>query len=139
MTDTQKQNIEKLRLQGMGYRRIANALDIPMSTVKSHCQRYKLPVGEIIKIPAKVADKTICKQCGKPLEQKPKAKPKFFCCDKCRYDYWNNSPAQRDSLRYILCAGCGTVFTSYESRNRKYCGHSCYINHRFPKGELIHE
>lgn len=138
MTDTQKKNVEKLRLRGLGYKRIADVLDLSVSTVKSHCQRNKLPVGRISSAAEIVENKAVCKQCGKPLEQPSKRKPKTFCGDKCRYAWWNANQDQRHSAQYIVCAGCGNAFASV-SRNRKYCGHACYINDRFPKEGLASE
>jgi len=134
MTDAQKQNIRDMRLRGMGYKRIAGSLDLSENTVKSFCKRNKLGSVTLHPISATGGDEgAICKQCGKPLERKPKKKSKTFCNNKCRYDYWNASPEQRKSAHHTVCAGCGVVFTSAGS-NRKYCGHPCYIASRFSKG-----
>ena len=127
MTDTQKQNIEKLRLQGMGYRRIAGVLNISENTIKSFCRRNNL---EAVAVDTETnADENICKQCGKRLEPSPRSKT--FCSDKCRYNYWNANREQRKSARHLICAGCGEVFTVYGNGDRKFCGHPCYINYRF--------
>ena len=39
MTDTQRAQIPILRRQGHGYKRISQALDLPLNTVKSFCRR----------------------------------------------------------------------------------------------------
>ncbi len=128
MTDMQKQNIKDLRGQGLSYSRIADTLELSVNTVKSYCQRQKLPVGEP---PCDSHEEHghVCKQCGKPLERTSRAKT--FCCDKCRYDYWNAHQDRRRSVSHTICAYCGKVFASYGSRHRKYCGHPCYIKGRF--------
>lgn len=130
MTDIQKKNIEQLRLRGLGYKRIADALGLSASTVKSHCQRNDLPVCTVSVTPAH--DENICKNCGKPLERTNMKKSKSFCCDKCRYAYWNTHQDKRNSAHLLICACCGKAFVS-TNRNRKYCGHPCYIKIRFPR------
>ena len=141
MTDTQKQNIEIMRLQGVGYKRIAASLDISASTVKSYCQRNKLGgVTSPQAISAAGRDEdAVCKQCGKPLERIPNKKAKTFCDDSCRYSWWNANREQGGSLRHTFCVCCGKVIVSYGSKNRKYCGHACYINMRFNGGVLCDE
>lgn len=42
MTSEQKNQIENLRKQGLGYATIAQALGVSKSTVTSHCQRNNL-------------------------------------------------------------------------------------------------
>ena len=37
-----------------------------------------------------------------------------------------------------VCLNCGTEFSDYSYRNRKYCSHRCYISNRY-KGENGHE
>ena len=128
MTDSQKQNIEKMRLQGVGYKRIGGALGLPVSTVKSFCQRNKLESGTAPAPPEAAAGTDICKHCGKPLEHTPKHRAKTFCSDKCRFA-WHN--ARFDARRSFICAHCGAVFITRNNRSRKYCGHPCYILHHF--------
>jgi endogenous inhibitor of DNA gyrase (YacG/DUF329 family) len=120
MIDEQKKDIETLRKEGVGYARIASLLNLPPNTVKSFCRRYD-------------AQKTLCRNCGKPLEQTAKRKPKAFCGDWCRQAWWN---AHRDQLRkkaarQLRCAHCGKHFEAYGSQNRKYCSHECYVRERF--------
>ena len=94
MTDVQKRNIEQLRLQGVGYKRIAGSLGISANTVKSYCQRNKLEAALVVE----------------------------------------EVVTESAAIRHTACAGCGAIFASYGSKNRKYCGHSCYISSRFKKG-----
>lgn len=42
LTDTQRHEINRLRIEGTGYIRIANELDISINTVRSFCRRNGL-------------------------------------------------------------------------------------------------
>ena len=102
MTQEQKQKIQDMRRKGLGYKKIANWLDLSENTVKSYCQRNNLnnlnadnnSKNNDLSANATTSqtiDEAICtcKQCGKTFLQKPKTRPKTFCCDKCRYAWWN--------------------------------------------------
>lgn len=115
--------IEELRLQGMGYKKIAAEMGISVNTVKSYCRYHKLTGNR--------ATGDVCLQCGEPIEQNPKYKRRKFCSDRCKSDYWNrhrNAPG-RKSLLKLTCVHCGKEFLSYEER--RYCSHGCYIQERF--------
>ncbi len=78
MTDSQKQEILKLKNQGNSCRKIAVLLSLPENTVKSFLRRGR-----------KQSDKTgFCKNCNKKLEIILKHRAKIFCCDNCRITYW---------------------------------------------------
>ena len=123
-----KENIRRLRFEGLTYSAIAKATGIPMNTVKAHCRRNGIYVqGQ------QVEEKPHCKQCGKLLFPKKKCKPKKFCGDKCRYEWWskNRNQLNRKASYLLTCAYCGKEFVSYGNRARKYCTHNCYIIDRF--------
>ena len=143
MTKEQKQTVKNMRLQGMSYGKIADLLKIPKGTVQSFCRRNipttqnnsnETPKNE--PNANKTAENlTICKQCKQPLEQKQKCKPKTFCCDKCRFDWWN---ANRDKPSYkTTCVRCGNIFSTRGNKSRKYCSHSCFIANRY--AEVCHD
>lgn len=116
MTKDEKKEIAILRVQGLGYKKIASKLDIPLSTVKSHCLRHNLPTG----------DGDLCIQCGMPLIKKNKGAHKKFCNSKCRNNYWNNHPSGEG-----ICICCGRNFKTRKYDSQKYCSHECYIKYRF--------
>ena len=132
MTNEQKQSIHNMRRQGLGYTQIADSTGISVNTIKSFCRRNNLTTYNASKDTGNKENKDLCKQCGKQLKQIPKAKPKTFCCDMCRFDWWNTNrnKMNRNSTHHLTCIYCGKVFDSYD-KNRKYCGHSCYIADRF--------
>jgi IS30 family transposase len=136
MTADEKARIHQLRLEGCSYAKIAAILNISENTIKSFCQRNKLPVGSIASLPEPVPDtndNTSCRQCGKKLKQIPKHKPKKFCSDLCRSTWWKEHGEQvnKKAVYHITCACCGKEFESYGNNSRKYCGHECYIKDRF--------
>ncbi len=123
MTDEQKEAIKQMRSKGLGYAAIADAVLVPKNTVKSFCRRND------IYAPAALAPCAYsCKQCAKPIFQKPKQKPKTFCSDKCRLAWWLKNVA--DNKAVLTCKGCNTTFLSYD-KGRKHCSYECYTRDRF--------
>ena len=125
MTDLQKEQIKTLRLQGSGYVKIGEMLGISDNTVRSFCRRNGL--GDAAK------NTVACKHCGKLIKIIPKQKPRKFCSDACRTAWWNSHPdcVDRKAVYSYICAHCGKPFTAYGNKERKYCGHNCYISDRF--------
>lgn len=64
LTNTQKQMVTNLRLQGLTYAEIAAATELSPNTVKSFCRRSHIKLSE-----TEPADSNICKNCGRPLTQ----------------------------------------------------------------------
>ena len=122
MTNQEKESILSLQQSGMGYKKIAATLGLPVNGVKSFCRRH-----------ADSATKTgCCPQCGKPLKQLPHKKAKKFCSDKCRMAWWNSHPelVQRKAIYTLQCAHCGKTFEGYGNNQRIYCSRSCYAEAR---------
>jgi endogenous inhibitor of DNA gyrase (YacG/DUF329 family) len=129
MTDMEKEKIRYLRGEGLGYKAIASRLALSENTVKSFCRRNGL---------SGVADKCmegLCRHCGKPLASGQRGKPKKFCSESCRRAWWKSHPYLSEQRAYYraACEQCGKEFESYGNKNRKYCGHACYIKARFGK------
>ena len=82
MTEAEKLRIHKLSQEGLGYKKIAAALELSVNSVKTYLRRH--PAGENA---AAVPD--ICERCGKPVIQTPHRKRKRFCSDSCRISWWN--------------------------------------------------
>jgi uncharacterized protein YjcR len=131
MTEVQQEKIKALRWRGTTYASIAAAVDLSPDTVKSYCRRN----GITILNQEKAEGKTVyafCENCGVPIEQAHKQKPKKFCCEECRSVWWNkNRRLVSGSLRVAHCAHCGAAFEKYANAKQRYCGKACYINHRF--------
>lgn len=78
MTNDTKNQILSLRNEEYGYKEIAKELNIVLSTVRYICSNsYD---DEI---------KSTCFNCGIETISYPHKKTKKFCCDKCRWNYWN--------------------------------------------------
>ncbi len=147
MTSEQKRMIDELRLQGIGYKKIASELGVSESTVKSYCRRspeLRQPVSAndnlhppaIMKPSENDAEVKTCQWCGKPVAQKPGKKEKKFCSDTCRSLWWNKNKynVPRKTTHTFLCPTCGEEFSVYGNSKRKYCSHACYIAGRFYGG-----
>lgn len=138
MTDEQKIQIEEMRKYGLGYVRIAQRLGISENTVKSFCRRNNLAgnaTEQAVAAEQKAHCNSVrpCKNCGAPVLQDPKRKPKLFCCDACRNKWWNSHLylVKRKAMYEYTCPNCGKKFSAYGNANRKYCCHECYIEDRF--------
>lgn len=133
MTPYQKEQIQRLRQEGMSYKGIAALLCISENTVKSFCWRNAISSASFEE-PSTLDDHyTFCRNCGKPIENRLKIKPRKFCSDECRLSWWNKHADQvtRKAVYRLVCDGCGNAFESYGNKNRKYCSHACYIKARF--------
>jgi endogenous inhibitor of DNA gyrase (YacG/DUF329 family) len=144
MTLQQKEQIVDMRHNNVGYSKIAAALDISENTIKTYCRRNNLTgtavpnaesTGPVITAAVNEFSRVYCEQCGALIIQLPGRKRKRFCSDKCRLRWWNAHPEviDRKSVRQIECEHCGAEFADYDSRNRKYCSHTCYIADKFSR------
>ncbi|MDD2979128.1 MAG: RNA polymerase subunit sigma-70 [Hespellia sp.] len=140
MTNQQKEQIVKLRNEGYGYIRIAQALEVSENTVKSFCRRNNLTGSKEVIAPKDIMPSDngehFCLCCGKPVEQNPGRKQKKFCSDKCRNIWWNKNldKVNRKANYEFICPHCKKPFIVYGNANRKYCSHECYIADRFGGG-----
>lgn len=124
MTCEDKRQIDKLSSQGYGCTAISNMLGISINTVKSYFRRNK---SKEEKIKIRNAAKGGCEFCGKILVHTEGKKKKRFCCDKCRFTWWNRN---RDKIHHkilfeISCCYCGASIKSAD-KNRKFCSQNCY-------------
>lgn len=124
MTETEKLKISKLRRDGLGYKKIAAVLDLPVNSVKTYLRRH--PANEDA-----TAIPDFCEMCGKPIIQIPHRKHKRFCSDSCRFSWWNAHPDKggKRTLNTFTCIYCGRTFQS-GARDRRYCSRDCYAKAR---------
>ena len=139
ITNSQKERISHMRLEGESYAGIADALGLSRNTVKSFCLRNLHP--EPLEVQAVSAKSSICTQCGKGFVFCPGHRQRRFCSDQCRMVWWNS---HRDLLKSntkveYTCVSCGKHFMGYARQQRKYCSHRCYINDRYGKELSFHE
>ena len=118
LTNTQKQMVSNLRLQGLTYAEIAAATELSPNTVKSFCRRRHIKIDE-----AEPSESNICKNCGRPLTQQPGVKKKAFCNTQCRTEWWNKS-RRRHPYR-LTCYCCGKEFISFGNKKKKFCSREC--------------
>lgn len=130
MTEKQKEIINRLRGEGVGYGKISELTGINRNTIKSYCKRHGVSK---IRRPELPDGMSYCENCASVIVQEPKRKRKRFCCDECRQIWWKNHPERinRKAVYDYTCPECGKTFQAYGNANRKYCSHGCYIKHRF--------
>lgn len=135
MTKDQKEKIQEMRQDGQSYLQIASTLGISENTIKSYCRRNNLRTTVSAKPKIEMEIHTCCKHCGKSLTQGTKGQPKKFCSEECRRLWWkaNGNEHVKKAYYTLSCSGCGKKFESYGNKNRKFCGHACYIKYRFKK------
>lgn len=135
MNKLQKEQIKRLRLDGLGYSKIAQSLSLSENTVKSYCKRNNLGGVATTTVLSNTAELGFCKNCGNPLTQKKGLKPKKFCCDECRTAWWNShlDTVNKKAVYSIVCTHCVKAFESYGNKNRRFCCHPCYVAGRFGK------
>lgn len=142
MTEEQKEKIKELRLQGVGYKGIANIVNLTRDSVRNFCKRNGLEGMSSLaarNIEEKMQNNILCACCMKPLKQKVVGKNKRFCSDECRRKWWKEHQEARrpkaTAIYYFTCIRCGRSFSAYGNKNRKYCSHDCYIKNRFWRDE----
>lgn len=137
MNELQKEQIKKLRKQGLGYIKVAKALNLSENTVKSYCRRNNLS-GEIAKKSNDIVEFSFCKCCGKELVKQKGKKERSFCDDGCRTSFWNKNQDKinRKTATEYICPICGNKFKDYARNNRKYCSRDCYITARYKGGGI---
>ncbi len=120
MTHHQKLAVQTLRAQGKTISAIAAEFGLSINTVKSFCRR-----GDI--------QRSVCKNCGKPLAHTPKHKRKIFCNDRCRQAWWRANPGQMQKKAFyrFTCEHCRQPFDSYGNAKRRFCSRDCCIAHRY--------
>ncbi len=115
MTKELKEKIFEMRRKGMGYKTIAEELNISPNTIRSFLQRYK------------DVDFSFCLECGTGFVFPIKRKRKKFCSDACRMTWWTKHPEERKpkAIYNYVCPVCGkafiakSVFTRHKGARRE--------------------
>lgn len=126
LTELQIRQIRNFRGRGFTLAQTAEALKLPISTVKTYCYRHPEQLFTLTN------DAESCRQCGKPLKQTAGQKKRKFCCKHCRLQWWSE---HRDCYSVhpqepTTCKHCGIQFFGVR-HGQKFCSHDCYIHHRF--------
>lgn len=119
MTLEEKSKIYQLKKEGYGYKKIASELGISVSSVQSFLKRNPVDIDLL----------GTCKRCGMTIQSVKGKKRKQFCCDRCRWDWWNShiKEVNKKAFYTLTCKHCGKEFTAYGNQKRVYCCHDCYI------------
>lgn len=127
LNQTDRHHIQVMRAAGIAYSRIAAHLDLNANSVKTYCLRHNIIVDPMVE-PVKDPLGVWCLRCCKPIELRKGSK---FCSTACRRAWW--STHRTVVTQKLVCTNCGqqAAIVSSGTAERKYCCHSCYIQHRF--------
>lgn len=119
MTLEEKSKIYQLKKEGYGYKKIASELGISASSVQSFLKRNPVDIDLL----------GTCKRCGMTIQSIKGKKRRQFCCDRCRWDWWNShiKEVNKKAFYTLTCKHCGKEFTAYGNQKRVYCCHDCYV------------
>lgn len=138
MTEEQKMQVRTLRQQGLGYQAIGTILNLSRDSVRSYCKNHGMHgVATLVKLNTqeKIKNGEACGYCAGPLKQNTIGRPKKFCSEKCRREYWkrHRNEGQRSvEATYIYeCPYCHKIFEAYGNKHRKYCCHAHYVLDRY--------
>ena len=142
MTDAQARMIRELRRKGRGYRAIGSMTGLSRDIVRNYCKARGL-VGYAPALTRNIEERIktgrACILCGNEIEQPMTGRPRKFCTDSCRREWWKRHPDamnKREAAFYTLtCERCGAEFRSYGNRKRKYCCQECYVKDRFGRNK----
>ena len=138
MNEYLKKKICELRMTGLGYRAIANEVELSRDVVRNFCKNngmngYLANADENIR--KTVIDNALCLNCRTPIKQPKRGKARKFCSEECRRTWWKENAdkgnRKETAVYKLVCTYCGEEFESYGNKNRKYCCHECYIKDRF--------
>jgi IS30 family transposase len=142
LTESEKKQIQDLRLKGVGYKAIATMLGRSRDSVKRYCKRNGLAGNAkavVLNVEENIRQHQLCACCKKPIKQKVKGRSRKFCSEECRRKWWSENPRAKTkketAIYHYVCPGCGIKFSCYGNRKRKYCCHDCYIKSRFRSEE----
>ena len=133
MTESDKKQISIMRTDGKSMQQIGECLGLSVNTVKSYCRRSQM-ADKTPYIGSHRSDPSSCKHCGKNIRQIKKTKPKTFCSERCRREWWKVNGVfgnSRKAFYQLTCSACGRAYVSYGNKNRKFCSHQCYVKSRF--------
>jgi ribosomal protein S27E len=146
MTDTQAARINRLRMEGKGYKAIATETGLSRDIVRNYCKKHNLSgYASVVSknMHLMTEGKKACSFCGNIIVQPATGRRKRFCCEKCRRQWWKAHPEAvkkgTKATYELTCNQCGKTFHSYGNKNRKYCSRDCYFKHRFLEEDTGYE
>lgn len=138
MTDEQALQIQKLRAKGMGYRTIASTVNLSRDQVRNYCRSLGmggLRAEDEKGLKDRMNKGIACAYCGDEISQPATGRPRRFCSEQCRRNYWRvhrSELKKNESAIYTMeCPYCHEIFEAYGNKTRKYCCHEHYILDRF--------
>ena len=138
MTEEQKMQVRTLRQKGLGYQAIGTILNLTRDSVRSYCKNHGLNgVSMVVHMNTqeRIKNGEACCYCAGPLKQNKTGRPKRFCSENCRREYWkrHRMEGQRsvEATYTYECPYCHKIFEAYGNKHRKYCCHAHYVLDRY--------
>lgn len=128
MTDQQRNSIQRLRAAGTAMSEIAEAVGLPLGTVKSFCSRCGVTRTE-------PAAEIHCRYCGAVVVQTPGAPERHFCDRHCYIKWWHCQSGRR-TVYHKECLHCGKPFDATSKKTQRYCSIACFQASRKAGGSV---
>ncbi len=119
MTEQQRNTIFTLRASGAAMSEIAEAVCLPVGTVKSFCSRCKAPRTE-------TSAEIHCSYCGAPVIQRSGTAVRHFCDRHCYNKWWHSHNERGRTVYHKQCLHCGRPFDALSKKAQRYCSAACY-------------
>jgi len=119
LTEDEKKTIIDLRLAGNTFSLIAETLVRNINTVKVFYFRNQYNPKYVENVKPKAG---CCLQCGNPITEISKHRPRKFCSHSCKDLWWR---AHKKPIYTFSCAHCGKTFGT-ASKTQKYCSTDCF-------------
>ncbi|WP_075979942.1 RNA polymerase subunit sigma-24 [Bacillus massilinigeriensis] len=139
MNDEQRSQIRIMRYEGIGYKRIGDALGLSRDIIRGYCKRHGLDGRATELVVNKDEDEKFkqkithvyCLTCGSKLEQKVMGKKRKYCSIECKRKWEKDNP----KIYKLRCDYCRKEYLSERVKKRKFCSNDCYVRNRFFKEE----
>jgi len=84
-----------------------------------------------------------CPNCGMPVVQPKRGRPKKFCSDQCRFQWKNRHPKPENwkTTRTAVCPVCGKEYLAFReyTKPRKFCSRTCANRSRAAERNESHQ
>ena len=134
MTSEQRNRILFLKSKGCSLPEISERVQVSVNTISTDYREENLDEESFLETVDNNTDENEteerdkCKFCGVPIFHIEGKRKKKFCSDKCRMSWWyrNRNNDNGESVYCFICEYCGTKFSVYGNKHRKYCSQDCF-------------
>ena len=129
----QREQAQLLRANGLGFKKIGEIIGTDREKARGFARSVEVK-KENETLDIQMANGEACMFCGGKMEQHGGAgRPRRFCSDHCRRQYWrlhrDEQKKNPDIVFTRICRYCGQPFEIYGKNERKYCCRDHYLKH----------